>query len=1250
MGILKKSVIGILLMLVVVFTGVTISINMGVMRNNTAMVSAIITALENDNKDTVNTLDKNFGKTAKGLRKADQATQKILLDLYTTSYTTLIQSTCNQIFPMIENFDFETASNVIDSLLKTSQEIKLFTMVTSESPTDSDVYVFGQVAEGESKTFTHQIKSEFAFLKAEMQVSLLGVKAIRDVKTIFSNINDSNQGLASGVALSSEKSLTNAKNFANSLSQTSTRNLITQIIVIIVLTGVVVIAFVTIIVRRIVKPVIQLSLATKKVVEGDLSQLTEIKTKDEIGDLGRSFNTMVMTIKENLEGNQLKEWFQAGQMELNNVMRGNQDLVKLSRKVITFLAKWLDADIGAIYIAREDKHLRLTGSYAFSTRKHLSNEFDFGQGLVGQAALEKQRILLTQVPEDYISIRSGLGEAAPRVIAVQPVMRNNTVLGVIELGGLDSFSEKALEFLDIVSENIAVGIQAVLSHNQVQKLLENSQAQTEELSAQQEELRQTNESLKKQTQILEKSETELRTQEEELRQSNDALARQAAELENQKTEVQIRNEELENTKKIIEKKADELNLASKYKSEFLANMSHELRTPLNSILILSKHLKDNTSGNLNERDIECAGTVHASGSDLLELINEVLDLSKVEAGKMDIKFKEVPIMDISAAMERNFRGLSKENGVDFQINISEDLPETIKTDSQRLSQILKNFLSNSFKFTDSGSIELRISRPDLANLSPLTKTRVKADTIAFMVKDTGIGIPENKQDIVFQAFQQVDGSTSRRYGGTGLGLTISRGYAKLLGGFMDLSSKEGEGSTFTLFLPETPGGRPENSKAAETSERVKKQIEVAVPGYTTASRPDSDNTMVTGDYIRDDRKTVTPDSNSILIIEDDPKFARILMETAREKGFKALVAETGETGLHMTDCYSPKGIILDVGLPGMDGNAVVTRLKENFSTRHIPVYVVSGKEKTQELMQMGAAAYLEKPVTIEALDRVFKRIEQILSKKVKEVLLIEDDEVTQKMIKDLVEDETIKVTVASTGKEATTLFSKQRYDCIILDLGLSDMSGTEILNELKKNCAYHVPIIVHTASDLTPSERAMLDTFSESTIIKSAKSREKLLDELTLFLHQVEADMPEEKRNLIRKIHDSEAILENKKILVVDDDMRNVFALVNILEARKIRTVVAQNGEEALSQLKQNPDINLVLMDIMMSVMDGYTAMKKIRKMKSKLSKTPIIALTAKAMKGDRAKCIEAGADDYLSKPVDNDKLLSMLRIWLYGI
>jgi len=896
-------------------------------------------------------------------------------------------------------------------------------------------------------------------------------------------------------------------------------------------------------------------------------------------------------------------------------MQGEQDIETLSKNTISYLAKYLNAQVGAFYVADDKENvLRLFGGYAYQKRKNLSSEFKFGEGLVGQAALEKESIALNNCPDDYIRINSGLGDAVPRNIVVFPCLHNDIVKGVVELGSFQKFSDLDLAFLDQVSGSIAVAVNSAQFRNQMAALIEQTQNQAEELQAQQEELRQTNEELEEQTQLLEE----------------------------QKEDIQKKNVELQKAQKLVEEKARYLELISKYKSEFLANMSHELRTPLNSILLLSKILSDNKDANLTEKQVEFAGTVHSSGSDLLALINDILDLSKVEAGKIKMSLSELNLDDFKERMERYFGHLAEEKGVNFRIQLEEGLPVHIRTDPQRLEQIVKNILSNAFKFTFQGGVTLNICRPD--EHVDLSKSGLRPEkAIAFSVSDTGIGIVQEKQKLIFEAFQQIDGTTSRKYGGTGLGLSISRELAKLLGGEIHLESEEGKGSTFTLYLPETTA---EGQQVKEIETPVTTVVSAAEPADVQAAKPAAPPEGLEG--IKDDRKNIQAEDKSILIIEDDPKFAKILRDLSREKGFKALVAGDGETGLHFADYYKPSAVILDIGLPGMAGWAVMSRLKDNPETRHVPVHFISVFDKKLDAMKMGAIGFLTKPVTMEMLEQGFEKIERMISKPVKNLFVVEDDEIRRKAIVELIGTGDVLFTAVSTGEDAYDQVRSGKFDCMILDIDLSDMSGVELISKIRNNeDLLDLPIIVYTGRELTKQEEITLHEYAEKTIIKRAKSTERLLDETTLFLHRVEANLPEEKRRMLRMIHDKESILKDRKILLMDDDMRNVFALTNILEEKGMKILVGKNGRQGLERLNKNPEVDLVLMDIMMPEMDGYEAMREIRK-QERFGKLPIIALTAKAMKGDRVKCIEAGANDYLAKPVDPEKLLSMLRVWLY--
>ena len=995
----------------------------------------------------------------------------------------------------------------------------------------------------------------------------------------------------------------------------------------------------------------ELASAANAIGSGDYNVPITIRSKEDT--LGNALSVMKSNLLSNAKEIEENNWSKTGQTELNNKMRGIQDPMSLAQNIVGYLAKYMNAQIGAIYLANgsgTESVFSQVGSYAFTTRKNVSNHFKMGEGIVGQAALEKQPILLTNVPDDYIHINSALGNTPPKNILVYPFLYEGQVKGIIELGSLDKFSDRHMTFLNEVKENVAIGFAAAQSRVQMKELLDKTQQQAEELQSQQEELRQINEELEEQAKTLKQSEAKLQMQQEELQQTNEELEEKTQALEKQKEEIRRKNIDLENTKIKLEEKAKDLELTSKYKSEFLSNMSHELRTPLNSLLILSKLLGENKEKNLNNKQIDFINTIHSSGSDLLDLINEILDLSKVESGKIDLRIEKINLNNLSKSIKRNFEHLAQDKGLSFGVKVDPDLPEAFTSDPQRVDQILKNFISNAVKFTEKGGVTIDIHRPE--SDIDLSKSGLDPDkSIAVAVVDTGKGVAKDKQKIIFEAFQQEDGSTSRKYGGTGLGLSISRELAKLLGGEIKLNSEIGVGSTFTLYLPEkfksmdkSESDEPEIPIQSLESKELKPSKESLEKQKTvpTQERPAVD------DYLPDDRKNTSPGDKSILIIEDDMRFAKILYDLAHERDFKCLIAEDGEQGLVMANQYKPSAIILDVSLPGIDGWTVMEKLKDNPETWHIPVHFMSASEKTIDAMKMGAIGFLTKPISPKKLNQAFKKIEDTLAKTIKKLLVVEDDEIQRKSIIELIGNGDVKSTSARSGKEALELLKSEHFDCIILDLGLDDISGFELVEKMKNDPDIpDIPIIIYTGKELTKKEQTQLQKHAESIIIKGVKSPERLLDETTLFLHRIEKNLPEEKQKILRLLHDKEKIFQNKKIMVVDDDMRNVFALASILEEKKMKTVIAQNGKEGLDVLQKESNIDLVLMDIMMPEMDGYEAIREIRKIK-KFQNLPIIAVTAKAMKGDRNKCIEAGANDYLAKPVNTEKLFSLLRVWLY--
>ncbi|MEE4357161.1 MAG: response regulator [Desulfococcaceae bacterium] len=934
-----------------------------------------------------------------------------------------------------------------------------------------------------------------------------------------------------------------------------------------------------------------------------------------------------------------RHWLQSGESNLNHLIRGEQDIDSLGKIIIDFLCKYLNVYAGALYLYDEKtEKLRLRSAYAYKKRKDLSSEFAPGEGLVGQAALEKESILICNVPDDYIHISSALGSAKPRNIIVAPFLFDDEIMGVIELGAFHDFTPLEREFLDNIVRHIGVVINTALSRTRMENLLFRTQTQAEELQVQQEELRQANAELEEQTRALRVSESDLQEQQEELRVINEELEERTQDLEEQRDDVEKKNEALRIAHREIELKARDLEIAGKYKSEFLANMSHELRTPLNSILILSQLLADNKEKNLNRKQQEFAETIHSSGSDLLSLINDILDLSKVEAGKLDMVVEEMNLAELANDVRRTFEQVAVQKGLHLHVETEPNLPLTIQTDVKRVWQILKNLLSNAFKFTEKGGVTLRIFPPDAG--TDFQSDLHPDNALAFSVSDTGIGIPKEKQGLIFQAFQQVDGTTSRKYGGTGLGLSISKEFARALGGEIRLESEPDKGSSFTLYLPlrseghqkKIPGPEPASPPPAIQDRST------AMPNPEESDHP----------FVKDDRRKIAKGDKSLLIIEDDPNFCRILLELAHEKNFKVLVAEDGETGLHFADYFHPSGIILDIGLPGIDGWQVMERLKENPETRHIPVHFISVNDNPLVALRMGAVGFITKPVSVEMLDDVFNRIENIVSRPVKKLLIVEDDEVQKKSMMQLIGNGDVESVAADSAQEAFRLLSEEHFDCMILDLGLGDMSGFELLAKIRKNKKFaHIPVIIYTGKDISKDEEKKLQKYADSIIIKGVRSPERLLDETSLFLHRVESELPKNQQQMLLTVHDKEDIFKDKKILIVDDDMRNVFALASVLEEKGMKILEARNGKESLEKLSRHPDTDLVIMDIMMPEMDGYEAIGRIRQ-DMRLNKLPIIAITAKAMKGDKNKCVEAGANDYLAKPVDTDKLLSLLRVWLY--
>ncbi|MEH2273573.1 MAG: response regulator [Nostoc sp.] len=1005
--------------------------------------------------------------------------------------------------------------------------------------------------------------------------------------------------------------------------------------------------------RHISVPLKRVSESAEKLADGDLSvSLPHSDRHDEIGVLTRTFNQMIVNLRNTTRKNDEQNWLKSNLAEFTQMLQGHRNLESVSRLILSNLAPMVGASQGVFYFMDsidDEPILKLLSSYAYKERKNLANQFRLGEGLVGQSALEKQRILLTEVPSDYIRISSGLGEAPPLNIIVLPILFETQVSAVIELASFGPFNELHLRFLEQLSENLGVFLNNIASQLQTQQLLEESVTLTEELQSQQDELQQSNQRLEEQAQELEESQFIVKQSNEELQQLNEELEEKAELLEVQNREVARKNQEVERARQSLEEKAEQLALSSKYKSEFLANMSHELRTPLNSLLILARLLADNSLSNLTEKQVEYSRTIYSAGTDLLELINDILDLAKIESGTMVLDIEQIAFADLETSIEHTFRQVAHNKQLSFTIELDKKLPPTISNDSKRLQQVLKNLLANAFKFTEKGGVKLQISMSSEAD-------QFHNPMIAFAVSDTGIGIAVEKQKIVFEAFQQADGTTSRKYGGTGLGLSISRELAQLLGGRIELVSQPGQGSTFTLYLPKRQENNdknplttapPEQTTSIRTASTIK-EVPMVENRSTVDTSPTAKVLTTLANEIPDDREMIQPGDRILLIIEDDDKFARILLDMAREQGFKTIVALQSKQGLALAQQFKPDAIMLDIHMPEMDGWTVLDRLKHKPDTRHIPVHILSVDERQQRGLQLGAITYLQKPVSPEALTQVLTEIKGFIERQVKNLLIVEDDPVQAQSIIELIGNGDVQSTAVGTGAEALLILRSHHFDCMVLDLGLPDMSGFALIEQIKlEPRLLKLPIIIYTGKELSRREETQLRGLAETIIIKNVRSPERLLDETALFLHRVQANLPPPKRQMLEQLHQTDPVLANRKILIVDDDLRNIFALTSFLESYQMQVLFAENGRDGIEKLQANPDINIVLMDIMMPEMDGYETTRAIHQ-QQQFRSLPIIALTAKAMPGDREKCIEAGASDYITKPVDTEQLLSLLRVWLY--
>jgi len=977
---------------------------------------------------------------------------------------------------------------------------------------------------------------------------------------------------------------------------------------------------------------IKIAKATEEIGKNNFD--ADFSVRGEKDQLGQSILKMRESLKSFSLSKENEIWVQTGLSTINSVLIGRKNLEETCSAVLASLVNYLNADIGTLYLCNYTDTLELQCSYATINNDIIPKIIRLGQNRLGSAAKNMKPVIIDHVPDDYLAIGSSVGKSQPTHLLLIPLVQNGQIEGIIEIATFVTFHEASLDFVKQVAVNIASTFQSMKSRVRLQELLEETQTQTEELQTQHSELENLNTELEAQTQKLQASEEELKVQQEELLQANQELEERSNLLEDRNHLIIERNLE-------IQKKAEELELSTRYKSEFLANMSHELRTPLNSILLLSRLLSENGTNNLSADQVEYAEVIQTSGKGLLSLIDEILDLSKIEAGKMSVEFKSENIDEIVSRMRSLFGEMAKEKRLDLQFSVSGNIPRSINTDRSRLEQILKNLLSNALKFTAKGYIQLRIE-PNPAN----------PDSIEFVVKDTGIGIAPDKQEHIFGAFQQADGSTRRKYGGTGLGLAISRELARLLGGTLTLKSKVGSGSEFTLTIPININTVSENKKMEAIIQQSPKPIDPIIKDKID----DEEDTQtyiasVIPEEIPDDRDKIMKKDNVILIIEDDPSFAKSLLSFTRKKGYKGLVAVRGDYGIELAFKYKPQAILLDLQLPVKDGWQVMKELKENSSTRHIPVHMMSSYEIKKESLRKGAIDFINKPVAFDQMNEIFLKLEKALSKGPKKVLIIEENLKHAQALAQYLDSFHVKAEIKENIAEGVSALQSNEIDCVILDMGLPDEEGYKTLETIKENPGLeNLPIIIFTGKNLSRIEEQKIKQYADSIVVKTAHSYQRILDEVTLFLHLIEENKAAEgKAKPTKNTGRFNEILEGKTVLIADDDIRNIFSLTKALESNNMKVLSANDGKEALEILEANQDeIDIILMDMMMPELDGYETTTRIRK-NPKMANLPILAVTAKAMIGDREKCIRAGASDYISKPVDIDQLISLLRVWLYN-
>jgi CheY-like chemotaxis protein/signal transduction histidine kinase len=939
-----------------------------------------------------------------------------------------------------------------------------------------------------------------------------------------------------------------------------------------------------------------------------------------VSELKDNINTMISNLRETTESNREQDWVKTNVAKFTGMLQGQRELRTVSRLLLSELAPLIQAQQGTIYhvtgAGNTDApdgagNLRLLSSYAQAGAAAPADTIGLGEGLVGQCALEKKRFLLTDVASEFVTVATSLGQARRVSIVVLPVLFEGQTKAVIELAAVKNFSSGALALLDLLTQSIGAVFNTIEATMRTEGLLSQSQQLTVELQSRQTELQETNEQ----------------------------LGTKARLLAERNAEVERKNAEVEQARHALEEKAAELAMTSKYKSEFLANMSHELRTPLNSILILSQQLAGNTTGNLTDKQVDFSRNINSSGSDLLNLINDILDLSKIESGTVTVDIEEISFAGLRETIERNFTHVAEAKNLPFRVHFADDLPRSMDSDSKRLQQILKNLLSNAVKFTSQGHVEIRVSLATRGWSADHPVLKHATQVLSFAVEDTGIGVPPDKQRLIFEAFQQADAGTSRKYGGTGLGLAISRELAVLLGGEIKLASVHGKGSTFTLYLPLHYAG----------PEKVRTIAESTASPIAAVAQDFSFLPVAREHHVADDRENIAAGEPVLLIVEDDPHYARILLGLARDRGFKGVVALKGGQGLSLARQLRPTAISLDIFLPDVLGWTVLNQLKLDPATRHIPVQVLSvADEDRHHGLAHGAFNYLVKSPTSDGIEAALDRIKNFSLPRTKRLLIVEDDEIERQAIVELLGYADIEVAAVGSGAEALQMLRERPFDCVVLDLRLPDISGFKLLDLLQAEpSAAGVPVVVYTGKDLSASEHSRLKKIAKSIVLKDVQSPERLLDETALFLHRVVTELPTDKQQMLQRLHRSNESLRGRKVLVVDDDARNIFALTSLLENHEMNVISATSGRQAITLIEKTPDLSLALMDIMMPDMDGYETIREIRAA-PEFRNLPILALTAKAMKGDREKCLEAGASDYIAKPVNTDQLLSLMRVWLF--